>query len=82
MKNSGWFKPTVESVLCRKASLHLPVFKTMTTGVYLFKHKFKENTKYVGKSQALYSGRDVGKILFVTNYSPYNYTDIMFNFWK
>lgn len=71
MKNSGWFKPTVESVLCRKAALHLPVFKTMTTGVYLFKHKFKENKKYVGKSQALYSGRDD---------ELYHHIDIMFRF--
>lgn len=63
MKNSGWFKPTVESVICRKADIHLPVFKTITTGVYLFKHRYKETKKYVGKSQALYSGRDDGKQL-------------------
>jgi hypothetical protein len=56
INKSGWFQPSVEAVLCRKAVIQLPVFQTMTTGVYLFKHRFIVNLQYVGKSHNVYKG--------------------------
>ncbi|CAI8004235.1 hypothetical protein GBAR_LOCUS3860 [Geodia barretti] len=56
ISKSGWFQPSVEAVLCRKAVIQIPVFLTMTTGVYLFKHRFRANLQYVGKSHNVYKG--------------------------
>ena len=57
IEKSGWFQPSLEAVLCRKASMHLPVFKSMSLAIYVFKHKFSDNKQYVGKSHSLFSGK-------------------------
>ena len=55
IQKSGWFTPSVESIICNKAMLQLPVFQTMKAGVFLFQHKYDDCKKYVGKSYNLYT---------------------------
>ena len=53
LRGSGWFKPTVESVLSKKMSLSLQGFRRLRYGVYFFQHKYDDHLQYVGKSLSL-----------------------------
>lgn len=55
IEHSGWFKPTVDMVLCQKMNMSVKGFRRLTSGVYLFQHKFEKDKRFVGKSMQLFN---------------------------
>lgn len=54
-QKSGWFTPTLETVLCKMMySGQLSALTSVTTGVYIFIHKHQRTKRYVGKSRTAY----------------------------
>jgi hypothetical protein len=55
LMKSGWFHPSVDSVLMAKTKFNATeLLQKVRTGVYVFIHKAIPNLKYVGKSSDLY----------------------------
>ena len=54
-QSSGWFSPNLETVLCKMMySGHVSALTSVTTGVYIFIHKYQRTKRYVGKSRTAY----------------------------
>ena len=54
-EKSGWFNPSLETVLCRMMhSTLLSTLTSVTTGVYIFTHKLHRTKRYVGRSRTCY----------------------------
>lgn len=51
---SGWFQPSLESVLCKKANFNWSSLTATSSALYLFLHKTVEGKRYIGKSRNCY----------------------------
>ena len=55
VQNSGWFTPSLETVLCKMMySGQVTALTSITTGIYIFTHKHQRTKRYVGKSRTAY----------------------------
>ena len=54
IEKSGWFTPSLESVLCKKANFNWSSLTATSAALYLFLHKSNEKKRYIGKSRNCY----------------------------
>lgn len=54
LEKSGWFTPSLESVLCKKANFNWSSLTATSSALYLFLHKSDEKKRYTGKSKNCY----------------------------
>ena len=54
IERSGWFTPSLESVLCKKANFNWSSLTVTSAALYLFLHKSDEKKRYIGKSRNCY----------------------------
>ena len=54
LEKSGWFTPSLETVLCKKANFNWSSLTATSSALYLFLHKSEEKKRYIGKSRYCY----------------------------